>query len=103
MTLAEVLAAAAASLPGQTGPAVATGGAMEYRRGERLFAVVELGGGAASFRLAQAVGAAALKTPDTESSERGRGWVTLRPVELDGHTLDRATAWFQSAWRAAAD
>jgi hypothetical protein len=39
----------------------------------------------------------------TEPSTCGRGWVTLRPAILDGHAVDRATAWFESAWRASAD
>ena len=35
--------------------------------------------------------------------DRAAGWVTLRPAILDGHAVDRATAWFESAWRASAD
>jgi len=75
---------------------------VEYRRG-RPFAVVEADGLAATFRLAPAVASAALRTPATAPSPRGRGWVTLRPLDLNGHAIDRATAWFQSAWRASAD
>ena len=75
---------------------------VEFTRGERAFAVVE-DDGAVSFRLAAAVATAAVRTPDTEPSERGRGWVTLRPSTVDDHALDRARAWFESAWRAAAD
>ncbi len=102
-SLAAVLEAA---IDGLTGPAtrVRSGdGSVEFRRGERSFAVLDADGLAASFRLSAAVAAAALRTPDTAASPRRQGWVTLRPAELDGHAVDRATAWFESAWRAAAD
>ena len=101
-SLPEVLAAAAASLgvPGKPGQG---SGAVEYVRADRLFAVVEANGGGVSFRLAPAVAEAAIRTPDTTPSPRGRGWVTLKPAVPEGHAADRGTAWFESAWRAAAD
>lgn len=102
MSLAEVLADAAASL-GVVGRSDPGSGAIEYVRADRLFAAVEAGRAAASFRLAPAVAEAAIRTPDTGPSDRGRGWVTLGPSVLDGHAADRATAWFESAWRAAVD
>lgn len=98
-TLAAALAEAAADLPGVTGRQSA--GATEYVLGEAAFAVVELGGDVASFRLAAAVAAAAVRTPDTVTSSRGHGWVTLQPTLVDGHAIDRAVAWLQSAWRNA--
>jgi hypothetical protein len=102
VTLAEALAAGAASLgvPSSPGPG---SGAVEYVRAERLFAAVEADGAGVSFRLAPAVAEAAIRTPDTSPSDRGRGWVILKPERVDGHAIDRATAWFESAWRAAAD
>ena len=101
-TLPEVISAAAVSLgvPAKPDP---SSGAIEYIRADRVIAVVEAGGDAASFRLSPAVAEAAIRTPDTSPSSRGRGWVTLRPAVLDGHAVDRATAWFESAWRVAAD
>ncbi len=102
-SLAEVLEAAASGLRAPASRAGSVDGTVEFRRGERPFAVLEADGLAASFRLSAAVAAAALRTPDTAPSPRGQGWVTLRPVELDGHAVDRASAWFESAWRASAD
>jgi hypothetical protein len=60
------------------------------------------GGGAAEFRLDPLVAKAALRTPDTESSNRGPDWVRFGPQALDGHAVDRAEAWLASAWRRAA-
>ncbi len=99
-TLAEALAAAAVGLePIERRPG--TGGAVEYLRAGRLLAMLEAGGSAASFLLSPAVVDAALRTPDTAPSTRGRGWIILRPTILDGHAVDRATAWLESAWRHA--
>jgi hypothetical protein len=53
-------------------------------------------------RLAPAVAGAALRTPDTTQSTRGREWVRFTPVVLDQYAVDRATAWIESAWRNAA-
>ena len=100
LTLSEALAAAAGDLTGIV-RGETPDGAVEYRHHEVTFAVVEAGGGAASFRLAPAVAEAALRTPDTGRSLRGRGWVTLGPAIVDGHAIDRATAWLVSAWRGA--
>lgn len=58
-------------------------------------------GDRAEFRLARPVVAAALRTPDTKASGRGADWVAIAPGELDGHAVDRAEAWFASAWRRA--
>jgi hypothetical protein len=55
----------------------------------------------AEFRLAPPVAAAALRTPDTGPSARGADWVVFTPAALDGHAIDRATAWLASAWRRA--
>ncbi len=73
----------------------------EYRRANRAFALVDLNGRWASFRLSTAVASAAIRTPDTTPSDRGSGWVTLEPAALDGNAIDRAVAWFESAWRLA--
>jgi hypothetical protein len=69
------------------------------RRRAALFAVIAAG--TAELRLAPPVAAAAIRTPDTEPSARGSGWVTFRPDTLDGHANDRAEAWLTSAWRLA--
>jgi len=99
-SLAEALATAAAGLEPIERRA-GTGGAVEYLRAGRPVAILEAGGSAASFLLSPAVADAALRTPDTAPSTRGRGWITLRPTILDSHAVDRATAWLESAWRHA--
>ena len=75
------------------------GGGVTWAWHEDVFAVLEAGGGAAEFRLDPSIAAAAIRTPDTDPSPRGRGWVRFRPATLDGHAVDRATAWFISAYR----
>lgn len=97
-TLAAALDEAAAGLTGIT--SLENAGAIEFRLGDRPFAAIEADG-AASFRLAPAVAAAAVHTPDTASSTRGPDWVTIRATRVDGHAVDRAVAWLESAWRNA--
>lgn len=65
-----------------------------------MFAVVEHG--RASFRLRPDVADAALKTPDVAAGSRP-GWVDLRAGHPDQFALDRATSWFTSAARYAAE
>jgi len=72
----------------------------EYRRTDVRFAVVDADG--AELRLQQEVAEAASRTPSATPSRRGPEWVRFAPPEVDGHALDRAEAWFLSAWRAAA-
>jgi hypothetical protein len=74
-------------------------GGVEWSTGGIVFAAVRTD--RAEFRLARPVVAAALRTPDTTASDRGPDWVTFAPKELDGHAIDRATAWLLSAWRRA--
>jgi hypothetical protein len=64
-----------------------------------VFSAIE--GNRGEFRLAPAVVAAALRTPDTAASTRGSDWVAFAPAELDRHAIDRASAWVASAWRRA--
>ena len=71
------------------------------RRSGRAFAAVSTDGAVADFRLDPAVAGAALRTPDTAPSRRGPDWVSFSPETLDDHALDRAEAWFGSAWRRA--
>ena len=77
----------------------AVGGGVEWSTRGIVFAAVS--GDRAEFRLARAVVAAALRTPDATASDRGPDWVAFEPQELDGHAVDRAAAWLASAWRRA--
>lgn len=77
-----------------------SGGSMTWSRGDTAFAVLR--GGSVELRLDRAVTAAALKTPDTATSERGPEWVRYAPSTIEGHDLDRLTAWFALAHRRAA-
>jgi hypothetical protein len=54
-------------------------------------------------RLDPLVTAAALRTPDTSPSDRGPGWISFAPRELDRYAVDRATAWLEYGWRHALD
>jgi len=71
----------------------------EYRRGDRAFAAVA--DRAVEVRLHPEVAEAAQRTSHTTASSRGAGWVRFEPLSVDGFALDRAGAWFLSAWRAA--
>jgi hypothetical protein len=72
-----------------------------WSRAGRLFAVLSADGSASEFALDPAVAAAAARTPDVAPSERGAGWVRFSPTVLDDHAVDRAAAWFASAYRRA--
>ncbi len=72
---------------------------LEYRRGDRAFAAVA--DGTAEVRLHPEVAEAATRTSHTTLSGRGPGWVRFEPPSVDTFALDRAGAWFLSAWRAA--
>jgi hypothetical protein len=52
-------------------------------------------------RLEPLVATAALRTPDTTESPRGRGWVRFSPASLDRFAADRVIAWIEHAWRHA--
>ena len=75
--------------------------AVEYARRGAVFAVRE--GLRLSFRLRPEIAEAALRTPDTARSHRGNDWIALQPGVVDGFALDRALAWFESAWRLAGE
>jgi hypothetical protein len=100
VTLLELLTAAGDELAGVSVSVDAQGGLVWDRAG-RPFAASSVDGASAAFRLDPAVAAAALRTPDTSSSRRGPDWVSFNPGVLDDHALDRAEAWFGSAWRRA--
>lgn len=96
-SLEEVLVAVAGELEEvESRPAV---DGTEWSIGGIVFAAI--GPEGADFRLSRPVAAAALRTPDTARSPRGPDWVAFRPSLLDRHALDRAEAWFTSAWRRA--
>jgi hypothetical protein len=52
-------------------------------------------------RLGAEIGEAALRTPDTGTSSRGRDWVSFSPKAWDDMAVDRLRAWFRVAWRFA--
>lgn len=100
MTLADVLTEAAEDLAGVSASVDPEGGVLWDRTG-RAFAAAGVDGASAEFRLDPAIGAAALRTPDTGPSRRGADWVRFAPSDLDDHAIDRAEAWLGSAWRRA--
>ena len=77
------------------------GTAVEYDRAGIVFAAREAG--RLRFRLRADIAEHALRTPETSKAPRGREWVTLASDVTDTFTVDRAAAWFESAWRLAGD
>lgn len=74
-------------------------GRAAYARAGSDFATAD--GAAVEIRLEPEVAEAVLRTPDTAASRRGAGWVRLEPPTVDRFVVDRAEAWFRSAWRFA--
>jgi hypothetical protein len=95
--LADLLAAAAAAVPGSE--RTEADGVTTWSLDGRPFAA--LAGDTAEFRLDAVVGAAARRTPDTTPSPRGPEWVAFSPPEIDQHAEDRAVAWIAAARRRA--
>ena len=98
-SLARLLEEQAAAEPGIE--ASTADGATSWSRAGRAFAVAAASG--VEIRLDRAIAAAALRTPDVGPSSRGPEWVRFNPRELDGHAVDRITAWFGLAYRRAAE
>ncbi len=98
MTLKEVLAAAAASVPDCVPTTEADGTTAWSVRGD-TFATLSADGLRASFLLDPIVAGAAARTPEVNPLPRGPGWVELYPHVVDEHAADRATAWFLSGHR----
>lgn len=97
MTLAEALHAEGAKLHGAERRIVS--GVIDWTAGGITFAAVA--GDTAEFRLSPVVAAAARATPGAGGSARGADWVAFSPPQLDRYSLDRAVAWFGSAYRHA--
>jgi hypothetical protein len=98
LTLRDVLEAAAEDLDD-----VRLGGegaSVSWAVGETVFGALDAG--RAEFRLDPLVARAALRTPDTGPSTRGANWVAFAPETFDDGAVDRAEAWFLSAYRRAA-
>lgn len=96
-SLADLLTALSAKLDEVTTDL--RGDVAEFRRGDVRFATVD--DSAAELRLHPEVAEAARHTASTSASQRGPEWVRFAPPQVDRHALDRAEAWFLSAWRAA--
>jgi hypothetical protein len=77
----------------------AGGDATRFSRSGHAFAA--LSEGVVEVRLEPLVATAALRTPDTRESPRGRGWVRFSPAALDRYAADRVIAWIEHAWRHA--
>jgi hypothetical protein len=53
-------------------------------------------------RLGAEIAEAAMRTPDTGTSNRGPDWVRFAPPNWDDMAFDRLEAWFRVAWRLSA-
>lgn len=78
-----------------------SGKTVEFDRAGVVFAARETGW--LSFRLRAEVAEVALRTPETATSTRGPGWVALTAAGTEAFDVDRAAAWFESAWRLAGE
>jgi hypothetical protein len=76
-------------------------GIVSYRRGAVLFARVSAD--ALEVRLPADIADAALRTPDTTALAGAPGWLRFSPRGRERHVTDRASAWFQMAWRHASE
>ena len=79
----------------------ADGDVVSYARGGAVF--VRVSSSSLEVRLPADIADAALRTPDTALDPDDRGWVRFTPKDSERHAVDRAAAWFQTAWRHAAD
>jgi hypothetical protein len=77
----------------------ADGEMVTYVRGGTEFARVS--GPTLAVRLPDDIADAALRTPDTALDADDRGWLRFTPAHDERHVIDRAAAWFQTAWRHA--
>lgn len=75
------------------------GEAIAYAAGGRVFAV--LMPDLLEVALDPAIATAALRTPDTQASSRGKGWIAFTPDGIDRFALDRADSWVRLAHRRA--
>jgi len=97
LTMRDVLIAAAEELPAIR--RTDEDGILTFAAGATSFSA--LAGERAEFLLDPMVAGAALRTPNTEPSVRGSEWVAFEPATLDDAAVDRAEAWFLSAYRRA--
>jgi hypothetical protein len=74
--------------------------ATSYTRAEVTFARVSPR--VLEVRLPDDIAEAALRTPDTKSLPDQSGWIRFAPDADERHVVDRAEAWFVTAWRHAA-
>jgi hypothetical protein len=98
-SIVDVVRTSAADLEAVEAVEDVAGSTWEWRIGGRPFA--RASESTVEFRLDPEVARAALRTPDTERSSLGEGWVAFRPRVVDRHAVDRAEAWLRSAWRLA--
>ena len=94
-TVEELLVAVAV----EVGASVSRSSGCEFRHGSTPFAFADAN--TAELRLDPEIAVAALGTPGTATSSRGGDWVRLTADPGNPHDLDRARAWFLSAWRNA--
>jgi hypothetical protein len=78
-----------------------SGPSVEFVRGATVFAVQT--GSKIEFRLRAEIVSAGLKTAATSTSTRGAEWIGLDTSAGDVFTVDRTTAWFETAWRFAGE
>jgi hypothetical protein len=97
LTLADVLAGAAEEAAEVT--SASDGDTTTWSAGTPGVVFAVLTADRAEFRLDPLVARAAMRTPGTQPSTRGPDWVAFGPAIVDDGAVDRAEAWFLSAFR----
>jgi hypothetical protein len=93
----------AAELAAEMGEVASSGdgGVVSYQRAGVVFARVSAD--ALEVRLPGDIAEAAARTPDAVMVPGEVGWLRFTPRGRERHVTDRATAWFQTAWRHAGE
>jgi len=93
----------AAELAAELGEVRVTGdgGIVSYERDGVIFARVSAD--VLEVRLPGDIAEAAARTPDAAVVPGESGWIRFSPQGRERHVTDRASAWFQTAWRYAGE
>ena len=99
-TVAALIGGIAAGLDDvRSGPSQGSLEGSEHSRAGTVFARVA--GDSLEVRLPEDIAEAAIRTPDTLPLPGQPGCVRFTPSSAERHVLDRAEAWFRTAWRHA--
>jgi hypothetical protein len=81
--------------------AAADGDVTSFERAGTTFA--RISSSVVEVHLPDDIAAAAIRSADTAAIPNEQGWVRFAPSADGPHVVDRAEAWFRTAWRHATD